>query len=227
MSEVASSDITIEIGDRKVRAHLAVPAAGSGPGVIVLHSWWGLNSFFESIADRLAAEGYIALAPDCNSGLLAHTIDEADALMHQIDPQDKSAAILSAIKYLKALPGVREGGLASIGFSAGAAWSLIFSVTASQDIKAVVLFYGAYSVDFTQARAAYLGHFAEHEEWESDSDIAAMLSAMRDAGRTATSHIYPGTSHWFIEEDRADSFHPEAAALAWERTLQFLKQQFE
>jgi carboxymethylenebutenolidase len=73
-------------------------------------------------------------------------------------------------------------------------------------------------------RAAYLGHFAEQDEWEELEWVRQMESAMRDAGRKVTLHVYQGPGHWFFEHDRPE-YDPAAAELAWQRTLEFLRAQ--
>ncbi|HET9223733.1 MAG TPA: dienelactone hydrolase family protein, partial [Roseiflexaceae bacterium] len=95
---------------------------------------------------------------------------------------------------------------------------------APQDIAAAVLFYGVSDADFGAARTAYLGHFAEEDEWEPLDGVRQMESDMRAAGRDVTINIYPGVKHWFVEADRPE-YNPEAAELAWQRTLDFLNKQ--
>ena len=206
-----------------MRAYLAQPENG-GPGVLVLHAWWGLNPFFERLCDRLAEQGFTAFAPDLNAGEVAQTVDEAKALMEKRDWAWTEGAAFGAADHLRSLPGVQPGPLGVIGFSMGAAWALELSVKRPQDFGAAVLFYGSNSADFSQSRAAYLGHFAEVDEWEPLDGIRQMESDLRAAGREVTFHLYPGTGHWFFEDDRPADYNAEAAALAWERTLEFLKE---
>jgi carboxymethylenebutenolidase len=107
----------------------------------------------------------------------------------------------------------------------GSAWAIDASAEWPDDLRAAVLFYGAGDADFAKARAVYQGHFAEADPWEPDEYVRQMESAMAAAGRSATIYRYPGVGHWFFEPDRPDAYAPEAAALAWERTLAFLRQQ--
>lgn len=86
----------------------------------------------------------------------------------------------------------------------------------------MVLFYGTGPADFARSRATYLGHFAESDPYEPLSNVQELEKALRAAGRTVAFHHYPGTGHWFCEPDRPQ-FDPVAAALAWERTLDFLR----
>ena len=110
-------------------------------------------------------------------------------------------------------------------FATSAAWANVLSIAYPQNVRAVVLFYGAYAPDFTRATAAYLGHFAEVDEWEPREGVDELRAALEAAGRPVTFHFYPGTGHWFFEPDRPDAYQPEAAQLAWDRTLAFLAEQ--
>jgi carboxymethylenebutenolidase len=108
------------------------------------------------------------------------------------------------------------------GFSMGTDWAVITAAN-DPDIAAVVLFYGYYSVDFSKMKAKVLGHYAETDEWQPFDGAKEMEQNMKAAGLDVTLHIYPGTAHWFMEEERPE-YDPAAASLAWERTIQFLKQ---
>jgi carboxymethylenebutenolidase len=88
-----------------------------------------------------------------------------------------------------------------------------------------VAFYGSGGGDFTAARAAYLGHFAENDDFEPLESVRELETSIREAGREVTFYIYPGTGHWFVEPNRPDVYNAEAADLAWERTLDFLNAQ--
>ena len=111
-----------------------------------------------------------------------------------------------------------------IGFSLGAYFALNLANADPDHIRSVVLFYGTGGDDFGRSRATYLGHFAENDPYESLAGVAELEEALKRAGRTVTFYRYPGTGHWFFEPDRTDAYNREAAALAWERTLTFLKQ---
>ncbi len=110
-----------------------------------------------------------------------------------------------------------------IGFSLGAYFALKISNDLPDQIRSVVVFYGTGPADFSQSQAAYLGHFAEKDQFEPQSEVDRLKETLQQAGRQATFYQYPDTGHWFFEPDRTQAFHPEAAALAWERTLDFLK----
>ena len=214
-----------EMGPAK--AYLALPPGGSGPGVLVLHAWWGLNEAFTGVADRLAAEGFVALAPDLYQGRIATTIDEAKALRGQLDEPKMEAAARAAVGALQAQPGVRGGKLGAMGFSMGGEWSGLLSEWYPDVIGALVLVYGAAPADFSAARAPVQGHFAEKDEWEEIEYVRQMETAMRAAGREVTIYVYPNVGHWFFEPNRPDVYDAKASGLVWERTLAFFREKLK
>ncbi|HLF25222.1 MAG TPA: dienelactone hydrolase family protein [Anaerolineae bacterium] len=216
--------IEFQADSQTTQGYLAVPARGSGPGVLVLHAWWGLNAFFKQLCDRLAAEGFVAFAPDLYNGKTAATIDEAKQLLKVRDLAQMEAKALAAVEVLRRRPAVTGAGLGAIGFSMGAAWAGQLSSLRPDDFAAVVLFYGIAEADFAAARAAYLGHFAEHDEWEPLEGVRQLEADLHAAGRDVTFHLYPEAGHWFFEDDRPDAYDAGAARLAWERTLTFLRE---
>ena len=205
------------------QGYLATPAAGSGPGVLVLHPWWGLNDTMRQVCDRLAAEGYLAYAPDLYHGRLATTVEEAERLSDELDREQARADVTAAVDLLWARAEPPEQGLAVLGFSLGAYYALQASVDEAQRVAAVVLFYGTGDGDFARARASYLGHFAGDDPYEPAEYVDWLEGALRDAGRPVTFHRYAGLGHWFFESDRPDAYDQPAAHLAWERTLAFLR----
>ncbi len=211
---------------RTISAYLAEPSHGSGPCVLVLHAWWGLTDFFKQVCDRLAREGFIALAPDLYGGKTASSIEEAERLSERLNHEDTKATIIEAVEYVRSHPAVGSKGLGVLGFSMGGAYALLLSSLRPQDIAAVVLFYGSYSVDFVAARATYLGHFAQDDEWEPTEGVQQVEAEMRAAGREVTFFTYPGTKHWFFETNRPE-YDTEAATLAWQRTLDFLHERLD
>ena len=204
---------------------LAVPPAGKGPGVLVLHAWWGLNDTIKRFCTRLAESGFTAFAPDLYHGQVAGTIPEAEALGSALDTNhlQAEAEILDAARYLGERAEHAEGGIAVVGFSMGAYYALDLSNADSQHIHSAVVFYGTGADDFSSSSASYLGHFAENDQFEPQSNVDGLEKSLKDAGRPVTFHIYPGTGHWFFEPDRPQSYNKSAAALAWERTLAFLR----
>jgi carboxymethylenebutenolidase len=200
---------------------LATPSAGHGPGVLVLHAWWGLNQTFKAFCTRLAEAGFVAFAPDLYHGKVAATIPDAETLRDALDARQGEAR--SEIAEAARFASGREGGLAVIGFSLGAYYALDLAAADPERVRKVVLFYGTGGGDFSRSQAAYLGHFAENDVYEPASDVDQLEQALKRAGRPVTFHRYPDTGHWFFEPDRRDAYNEAAAHLAWERTLAFLK----
>ncbi|HVO69386.1 MAG TPA: dienelactone hydrolase family protein [Aggregatilineaceae bacterium] len=205
--------------------YLAIPPTGTGPGVLVLHAWWGLNDTIKAFCTRLAESGFVAFAPDLYHGKVTDQIGEAETLGAALDEKvDQARADLAdAVAFLNERAGQANQGLAVIGFSLGAYYALDLSVNAPETIRSVVIFYGTGPADFAKSTAAYLGHFAEKDEFEPPSEVDALEESLRQAGRPVTFYRYSGTGHWFFEPDRVHAYHQPAASLAWDRTLAFLR----
>lgn len=205
--------------------YLALPAAGTGSAVLVLHAWWGLNGTIKTICNRLAESGFVAFAPDLYHGKLTDQIAEAETLVTALNANgiQASADLAAAVTFLKERAGTEASGMAVLGFSLGANYALDLSITAPEIIRSVVVFYGTGPADFSQSKAAYLGHFAEKDPFEPLSSVSDLEESLKRAGRTVTFYVYPGTGHWFFEPDRVQAYNPEAASLAWDRTLAFLR----
>lgn len=204
---------------------LAVPSGGKGPGVLVLHAWWGLNDTMKAVCTRLAESGFVAFAPDLYHGKVADTIPGAEALGQALDADHlrAKAEIAEATRFLHERAGQADRGLAVIGFSLGAYYALDLAAADPEHIRSVVLFYGTGGGDFSSSRAAYLGHFAKNDEFEPQSNVDELEELLRREGRPVTFYRYPGTGHWFFEPDRPQAYNEAAASLAWDRTLAFLK----
>lgn len=215
-------DLTFDANGELAKGYLALPSQSDAPGVIVLHAWWGLNPFFKSLCDRLATEGFVAFAPDLNEGKIAQTVDEAKQIMSGSDSERKHAIVAAAPDFLRSRPEVMKEAFSLIGFSMGAAWSLVLASESPEDIRKVVLFYGIDSVEFSKIRADILVHYSDTDEWEPLDGIRNMEADMRTAGLNPTFHLYPNKKHWFFEEDKPE-YDSKAAELAWSRTLEFLR----
>jgi carboxymethylenebutenolidase len=204
---------------------LAVPPTGKGAGVLVLHAWWGLNDTMKAFCTQLANSGFVAFAPDLYHGKIADTIPDAEALSAALDANylQAKAEIAGATLFLNEHAGQTGLGVAVVGFSLGAFYALDLSTTAPEHIRSAVLYYGTGPGDFSNSKAAYLGHFAENDQYEPQSNVDELEEALKLAGRPVTFYRYSGTGHWFCEPDRSQAYNPAAASLAWGRTLDFLR----
>lgn len=232
--------------------YLALPRSGSGPGVIVLHSWWGLNPFFKKLCDRFARAGFAALAPDLYDGRIATTPAQAKALRAESTAKRKTPAyklLIAAIEQLRAhgcpqarlrqAPswGARKPGggpafsceavqgprVALVGFSMGGHWALWLAQRPELPIAATIVFYAARDGDYTNSHSRFLFHFAESDDWVSASSARKLKKSLANANADATYYTYPDTTHWFFEDDRTDAYDKSAAELAWKRSIAFLK----
>ncbi|MDQ3927921.1 MAG: dienelactone hydrolase family protein [Chloroflexota bacterium] len=216
--------IKYTVGDKEARAYLALPDQGSGPGVLLCHAWWGLNGFFQGLADRFAHEGFVVLAPDLYDGRTAPTIEEAEALTYTLDYKVAINYETAAADCLLAHPATQGEQLGAVGFSLGAAY-VTWLATLRRQVSAVVVFYGGVEQEADYAvrtKAAFLGHFAEADPYEASEEIGRLEEKLRAARRDVAFHVYPRTGHWFFENDRPDAYDAEAAELAWQRTVDFL-----
>ncbi len=207
---------------------LALPPAGKGPGVLVLHAWWGMNDTIKAITTRLAEFGFVAFAADLYHGKVARTIAEAEVLGNAIDANHAQAEteVADAARYLNERAGQSDRGLAVVAFSLGGYYALHLAATHPEYIRSVVLFYGTEGTmgsDFSNSKAEYLGHFAENDQYETQSNVDSLEASLKRAGRPVTFYRYAGTGHWFFEPDRPDAYDQAAASLAWDRTLAFLR----
>ena len=216
---IQKSETQLQVNDKTANVYLAAPENG-GPGVLVLHAWWGLKPFFKKVCDQLAEQGFTAFAPDLYQGRVAQTVEEAKALLEHRDFELMGGTVKAAKDYLISLNAGKPIGL--VGFSMGASWALIAAAN-EPAIAVAVLFYGSEGVDFTSVQAKVLGHYAEVDEWEPLDGIQAMEKDMKAAGVDATIYFYPKVGHWFVEEDRPE-YDPESAKMAWQRTFEFLKE---
>ncbi len=196
--------------------YLALPPGGSGRGILVLHAWWGLNDFFKSICDRLAAHGFVAFAPDVHHGLIATTVEEAEHILETRDLAAAQATAEAALRFLRSHSAVTGEKLGALGASMGAVFAYILDSQNPGAFDRVVMFYGPSEIDFAESQTQFQCHFAENDEWEP------VEGAQKIAAPNAEVFIYPGTQHWFIEADRPGFYDADAARLAWDRTVEFL-----
>ena len=203
--------------------YLALPESGTGPGVVVLHAWWGRNAVITDFCDRLAAEGFVVLAPDLYDGRVVSAIEEADAVAGALDHGAAMASTSAAIATLSRNRVVTGEGVAVVGFSLGAAFALSATTTLAEHVRAAIVFYGTWvGLPFEQAHAAFQGHFAEVDAFEPAEQVRELETSLQKAGHVVDFHVYPSTGHWFMEPDRPE-YNSIAASLAWDRTISFLR----
>lgn len=200
-------------------AYFVQDDAGPGPGVLILHSFWGLTSSVKNLADGLADRSYTVLAPDINFGELPES--EQDALNHLGDanPDRLASLVISSAKLLHERS--TEGQIGIVGFGMGGSLGLWASVRLADLVGAAVSFYGTQQIDFAGSKSSYLIHLAEEDEFITQDEVVFMEATMGLESLPVEVVRYPGTKHGFCEPD-GDSFDPDAFEGAWTATLAFL-----
>ena len=211
-----------------VNGYLAEPKGGSSaPAMVVIQEWWGLNDQIKGVADKLAGAGYRALVPDLYRGKVAVEANEAEHLMTNLNFGDAAGQdIRGAVQYLKA-SGSRKTGVT--GFCMGGALTLL-SVVNVPEADAGVVWYGFPPLEYIDAskiKAPLLAHWATEDVPFPIAKVGELEQKLQAAGVKFEFHRYKA-KHAFANET-ADSkklpilkYDPEAAALAWRRTMDFL-----
>jgi carboxymethylenebutenolidase len=218
--------IRIQAAAGDTDTYLAPARPSPGPPVLLLHAWWGLNEDIRDLADRLAGDGFTVMGPDLFDGRVLTTIEDADAYTTAIEqgggqpgglnPDRIMGRVESTLDHLLAHPDIRGDRAAIIALSFGG-WYGSHVAAERSDVAAFVSIYS--DVYEAPGGAAYLGHFAENDQFVDSGPLADMEKSL---GEGSAVHVYPGTKHWFMEPDRPE-FDADATELAYSRTVEFLR----
>jgi len=218
--------VTFASNGGSASGYLSAPEGGRGPGVVVIQEWWGLVPHIESIADRLAGEGFLALAPDLYHGKSTRSPDEAGKLMMALNIETAARDLAGAIRFLKAHAGNSSGKVGTVGFCMGGALSL-YAASKNPDVSACVVFYGGHpkvQPDLAALRAPVLGLYAEKDSFVTVALVRELESKLTALEKQYEIHVYPKVDHGFFNDERPEVYDTEAAADAWNRTLSFFRQ---
>ena len=223
---VQGSDVTFP-GDVELKGYLARPAAaGTYPGVIVIHENRGLTDHIKDVARRLAKAGYIALAPDLvsrNGGSASTPFDQIAGILSQANPEDLVKDLSAGVTFLKMQEGVKAGKVGVVGFCFGGAYTLRLAA-ANPDIGAAVSYYGPAPQPVDQmanTQAAILGQYGGNDA-RVNGTIPDMEKVLTDAGKTFKKNTYEGANHAF-NNDTGANYNEAAAVQAWQATLDWFK----
>lgn len=224
---MAHQNVSFPSNGGTAHGYLARPPAGSGPGVIVIQEWWGLTDHIASITDRLAAEGFVALAPDLYGGKTTHDGDEALELMSALPMEQAARDLAGAVDFLLADDDVTSSNVGAVGFCMGGGFVLMLAAQQGDRIGAAVPFYGvgpAAQQDFSTLTAAVQGHYGEKDAMYPVEQARAQEQQIRQqSGAHVTFHYYDAGHAFANDENLLGTYSEADARLAWSRTVDFLK----
>lgn len=213
----------VEIGGAK--AYLSLPAGAKAPlpGVVVIHEWWGLNDNVKHWTDRIAAEGYAALAVDLYEGTIAKTSEEAMAAIQTVDDAKALATMRAAHEFLVKDERVKAPRTASIGWCFGGRKSLELAL-GEPELDGAVVYYGRPITDaaaLAPLKAELLGVFGSRDKSISTEKVAEFRAALTSAGKRFDIHEYDA-DHAFANPSNP-RYDEKNAAMAWDVARSFLK----
>jgi carboxymethylenebutenolidase len=221
--------VEFQSNGKTASGYLVRPPSGSGPGVIVVQEWWGLDWALKEMADRLAAGGFVALAPDLYHGELAghDEMDKAAQLMQRLPPDQAARDMSGAVDFLASYEAVSGDGIGVVGFCMGAMLALILAVDRNDKVKAVVNFYGFpqgdAEPDWSRLSASVRGHLAEHDDFFGPDAARALEKKLQDLGKDVQFTIHAGTGHAFMAPHNALGTRDERLAEEiWPGVIAFL-----
>jgi carboxymethylenebutenolidase len=224
---MAGSMITFPSNGSEGLGYLSVPDSGSGPGVIVIQEWWGLNDQIKEVCDAYAAAGFVALAPDLYRGELTAEPDEAGKLMMSLNLERAGKDMSGAIDALRQHPAVTSKGVGVTGYCMGGGLALLLATQRPDDVVAVAPHYGLIpwpvQPDYSKLQAKVQGHYAENDDFAGPEKVRELDAELRGLGKDTEFFIYPGTEHAFTNHQRPEVYDPQAATEAWLRTLEFFR----
>jgi carboxymethylenebutenolidase len=211
--------------------HLAVPSSGFGPGVIVIQEWWGLNPQIKRTADRLAEEGFVALAPDLYHGELAghDEMDKAGELMTNLPPDRAARDMSGAVDFLAEHEATTGDGVGVVGFCMGGMLTLILAAQRGDRVKAAAPFYGFpqgdSEPDWSGLSAVVRGHMASPDDYFTPEAARDLEGRLQEMGKDVQFEIHEAGHGFMNEEDPLGTHDAEQTARAWDDMVSFLHEQ--
>ena len=220
-------NVTFPSNGNEAHGYLVTPESGSGPGLVVIQEWWGLDEHMADLVDRFAAEGFVALAPDLFGGTVAHDSDEAGKLLQEL-PVDRAARDLSgAVDYLLGLDAVTSSTVGTVGYCMGGGFVLLLAANEGSKIGAAVPFYGVgpgVPDTYRSVTAPIQGHYAEQDEMYPVAEAHKQEEQIRAESSGSVEFFYYPAGHAFHNDrDKMGTYDKDSADLAWNRTLEFLR----
>jgi carboxymethylenebutenolidase len=226
MTAIETRLIEFPINDHVSPGYLAQPVDRQAhPGVVVIQEWWGLVPHIKDVTERLAREGFVALAPDLYHGQAAAEPDEARKLAMALDAQRAVQEIAAAARYLKKMSNVAPQKMGVVGWCMGGGLCLSTAAYHSDLIGAAVAFYGRplTAGDTARLQVPVLGLYAEHDHGIPPEAVRAFDAEMDKQHTPHEVHIYAGASHAFFNDTRPQIYQAAAAQDAWQKTLAWFR----
>ncbi len=228
MAEQGSrQNTTFPSGSGTAHGYLALPDQGSGPGVVVIQEWWGLTDHIASVADRLAAEGFVALAPDLFGGRTTHDAEEAGQLMSELPVDEAARDLGGAVDFLLGHEAVTSSTVGAVGFCMGGGFVLLLAAQQDGRVSAAVPYYGvgpAVPSTYEGLTASVQGHYGERDDFYPADDARAQAEQIRrESGAEVEFHFYDAGHAFHNDTNALGTYSPDDAALAWSRTVEFLR----
>lgn len=217
------SHVKVPINGREITAYLS-RSSTQGPSVIVLQEWWGLVPHIEHVCDRLAAEGFTAMAPDLYHGERANGPDEARKFMMALNFSETEADLMSVIKYLQAKSNNTKVG--TVGFCMGGMLSL-YTACINQSVGACVDFYGVHpnvKPDLSRLEAPVLGFFGANDHVVPVESVRQLEERLQSLNKNVEFIVYDDADHAFFNDTRPEVYNHQAAIDAWKRMLAFYRE---
>jgi carboxymethylenebutenolidase len=228
VTENPVQNVTFPSGGGTAHGYLAVPESGSGPGVVVIQEWWGLTSHIKDVTDRLAAEGFVALAPDLFGGSTTHDAEEAGRLMQELPVGRAARDLAGAVDFLLGHDAVTSSQVGTVGFCMGGGFVIVLAAQQGDKVGAAVPFYGVLKEeypDLSGLTAPVQGHFGEQDDYTTPEAARGLAERIRkESGVAPQFFFYPAGHAFFNDENLIGTYDPEQARLAWSRTLEFLRE---
>src|SRR5581483_8829082 len=214
--------------------YLVRPPGGSGPAIVVVQEWWGLDPGIKHWAERLGEAGFVALVPDLYHGELAQhdEMDKAAQLMSSLPPDRAARDMSGAVDYLAGLDGVVGDGIGVVGFCMGGLLSLILAAARPDRVKAAVTFYGFpqgdMEPDWSRLQASVRGHMAENDDFFGPDAARSLEAKLKGMGKDVDFTVHPGTGHAFMGPHNAlGTLDEERQRAIWPGVVEFLHEQLD
>lgn len=199
---------------------------GEGPGVIVIQEWWGLVPHIKEVADRFAAAGFTALAPDLYHGESSTEPDGAGKLMMALNLERAATDLSGAVDLLQQVTGREKVGV--VGYCMGGGLALVLAARRPDAVAAAAPYYGVIpwasaQPDWSAIEAKVVGEYAENDGMANPEAVRSLEAALRGLGKDATLHVHPDTEHAFFNDTRPEVYDSDAATAAFDRTVELFR----